>query len=687
MINNNPDWRKSVIPFLVMMLALVFIMPRAAKFPYEYKKGSNWKYETLTAKFDFPILKTEEQLREDEDRAAAYVIPYYRFSDDIMDKNLAAAASLNLGPYSALRGTIQSTLKNCYSRGIIADEVAVKLNKDVAGKGIEVVFLQKDKRASKVPTNDFYTYTEVKEQLSSETLKYNPKWPVDSILQAYFVYDLIVPNLVYDSQTTALVHAESRPEVSRTQGYVNAGQLIVSEGELITDAVAQMLDSYKAEYEAATGGDDPAIFYWMGNILLALAMVAMLFFAVYFANPSILEDAGRLWYLVIVFVIFAATAIFLNAIEPRWLYMVPFTLPALWLKPYFRNKVTVPVYIIVLLPLLIFTNSGIEMFVMFLTAGLVAIFAIQYFNKSMQQQFVVAAITFVALLVVYFGFRLLDMAPGKTSQTILFLAIGSIATVFLYTLVALFERLFNLVSDARLRELSDTSNKLFNELEDNAPGTYQHSLNVMSMAEVVARAVGANQLLVRAGALYHDIGKLSNPLCFIENENALPVEERTYHANLTPKQSAADIIRHVSDGLAIADKYHLPQVIKDFIITHHGTSRTAYFYNVFVNNGGDPADCEAFTYNGRKPETKEQVIVMLCDSIEAASRSFKGTTAEEYSKFVEGMVDAKIREGQLELANISIRELGIVKETIKAYLPQVRHERVAYPKMKRRVSN
>lgn len=259
--------------------------------------------------------------------------------------------------------------------------------------------------------------------------------------------------------------------------------------------------------------------------------------------------------------------------------------------------------------------------------------------------------------------------------------------MFLYTLVALFERLFNLVSDARLRELSDTSNKLFNELEDNAPGTYQHSLNVMSMAEVVARAVGANQLLVRAGALYHDIGKLSNPLCFVENENALPVEERTYHANLTPKQSAADIIRHVSDGLAIADKYHLPQVIRDFIITHHGTSRTAYFYNVFVNNGGDPADCEAFTYKGRKPETKEQVIVMLCDSIEAASRSFKGTTTEEYSKFVEGMVDAKIKEGQLELANISIRELGIVKETIKAYLPQVRHERVAYPKMKRRVSN
>ena len=341
-----------------------------------------------------------------------------------------------------------------------------------------------------------------------------------------------------------------------------------------------------------------------------------------------------------------------------------------------------------MLPLLIFTHYGVVLFVMFLFAGFVAIFAFRYFYKGWQQ-FITGLIIFLALAVTYFGFRFIDTISGNVALTLTSLFLGSILTVLGYQLVFLFENIFNLVSNSRLAELGDTSNKLLRELEAKAPGTFQHSLQVMSMADAAARSIGANVLLVRAGALYHDIGKMSNPQCFIENEALLPAEGTTtgYHANLDARQSARDIIAHVKDGMELADRYKLPQVIKDFIQTHHGTTRTGYFYNKYINDGGDPTDTADFYYPGVKPFTKEQVILMLCDSIEAASRTLKASTPEDYSNFVEKMVDAKMSAGQFDESSISIRELNMVKESLKSYLAQLYHERVVYPKMKARPAN
>ena len=257
-------------------------------------------------------------------------------------------------------------------------------------------------------------------------------------------------------------------------------------------------------------------------------------------------------------------------------------------------------------------------------------------------------------------------------------------TVLGYPLIYLFERMFILVSNSRLMELGDTSNSLIRELEAKAPGTFQHSLQVMSMADYIARSIGANVLLVRAGALYHDIGKMANPLCFIENEAASGNSGVKYHEQLSYRQSAKEIIAHVHDGLELAEKNGLPQIIKDFIKTHHGTTCTAYFYNKYLNEGGDPNDVADFFYPGSKPSTKEQIIVMLCDTIEAASRTLSSSDPEARSQLVEKIVAAKMADGQFDEADISIKEINTVKESLKSYLSQLYHERVVYPNRKKR---
>lgn len=245
-----------------------------------------------------------------------------------------------------------------------------------------------------------------------------------------------------------------------------------------------------------------------------------------------------------------------------------------------------------------------------------------------------------------------------------------------YPLIYLFEKIFKLVSNSKLVDLSDTSNKLLRELADKAPGTFQHSLQVMNLADAAARAIDANVLLVRAGALYHDIGKIANPQCF--TENATPGVN--YHAELTLKESAQEIIRHVSDGLALAEKHGLPGVVRDFIKTHHGTTSTGYFYTKYLNDGGDPDDVADFFYDGEKPVTKEQVILMICDAVEAASRSLSDYSPEQISALVDRIIDGKASDGQLTNSIISLHELNVVREEVKTYLKQMYHSRISYPK-------
>ncbi|CDD17700.1 MAG: HDIG domain-containing protein [Alistipes sp.] len=667
-----------LIPLVVLFLVLTLIFPRTAKFSYDYRKGSPWSHETLLAQFDFPILKTDEQIREEKSRSKSVVIPYYRYRQDIVDNCRKAAEGIDMGRYSYLRPLIVASMDGIYSNGVVPDE-GVKLDGHSDPSGA-VLYIQKDKRAGKKPVSEVFKESEAKNRLLSDIAAKYPRINADSVLRSAGIYDFIVPNLEYDPKTTELVRSESSNQVSTTQGFVSAGQLIVSEGEIVTAEIAQMLDSYKVEYENSMGYGGPRILFWLGNAFIAFALVLLFFLMIYFLNRRLFMDHRKFWYLIFIFIIASVLALIINKFAPRCLYMVPFTLTALYLEAFFKNKVIFPICCVSFLPLLVFAENGVVLFVMFLLASIVAVFTFRFFNQGWQQ-FIMSGIVFVSILVTYFGFRMIDMVNDDPYMAVLYMFIGSMLIVAGYPLIYLFERMFNLVSSSRLRELCDTNNKLLRELEHKAPGTFQHSLQVMNMCDAAARAIDANVLLVRAGALYHDIGKMKNPLCFIENESMSPKGVH-YHEHLSPKESARAIIKHVSDGLELAAENRLPDVIQDFILTHHGTSNTSYFYNKYLNEGGDPNDVSDFFYKGRKPQTKEQIILMICDTLEAASRTLKDNSAATFSVFVENIVASKMKIGQFDQADISIKDLNTVKETLKAYLSQIYHERVVYPQRK-----
>lgn len=667
-----------LIPLVVLFLVLTLIFPRTAKFSYDYRKGSPWSHEALLAQFDFPILKTDEQIREEKSRSKSVVIPYYRYRQDIVDNCRKAAEGIDMGGYSYLRPLIVASMDGIYSNGVVPDE-GVKLDGHSDPSGA-VLYIQKDKRAGKKPVSEVFKESEAKNRLLSDIAAKYPRINADSVLRSAGIYDFIVPNLEYDPKTTELVRSESSNQVSTTQGFVSAGQLIVSEGEIVTAEIAQMLDSYKVEYENSMGYGGPRILFWLGNAFIAFALVLLFFLMIYFLNRRLFMDHRKFWYLIFIFIIASVLALIINKFAPRCLYMVPFTLTALYLEAFFKNKVIFPICCVSFLPLLVFAENGVVLFVMFLQASIVAVFTFRFFNQGWQQ-FIMSGIVFVSILVTYFGFRMIDMVNDDPYMAVLYMFIGSMLIVAGYPLIYLFERMFNLVSSSRLRELCDTNNKLLRELEHKAPGTFQHSLQVMNMCDAAARAIDANVLLVRAGALYHDIGKMKNPLCFIENESMSPKGVH-YHEHLSPKESARAIIKHVSDGLELAAENRLPDVIQDFILTHHGTSNTSYFYNKYLNEGGDPNDVSDFFYKGRKPQTKEQIILMICDTLEAASRTLKDNSAATFSVFVENIVASKMKIGQFDQADISIKDLNTVKETLKAYLSQIYHERVVYPQRK-----
>lgn len=664
---------KIYFPLFVLFVLLLMMMPRTGKFNYDYKKGSPWTYETLVSQIDFPVLKTQEQMQSEKDAAGYSIVPYYKYSESAAQNVMREAEGLNYGQHAYMRPKVLSALSDIYKRGVMADEVSGK-EENIASD--DIIFVQKDKRATKMPASDVYTVSGAKAALFTEMGRSFPDVMTDSVLTACGIGDVILPDLFYDKETTDLVHAESVDYISPTMGFVNAGQLIVTKGEIVTSEIAQLLDSYKAEYEESLGYNGPRVFLWAGNAIISLALVLILFLSIFYTNPDIFRQMNKYLYLLFIFVLAAFAAFVTDKVNPSLLYMMPFSLTALYLLAFFRKRVVLPVYVLSLMPLLIFAHNGVELFLLYLVSGVVTMYVFQFFNKSWKQ-FVTAFIVFVSLLLTFIGFRLInDGSAFNDPWLVLYLFLGSMLSVAGYPLIYLMEKIFGLVSNSRLQELCDPNNKLLRILAQKAPGTFQHSLQVMNLADAAARSIDANVLLVRAGAMYHDIGKTMNPQCFIENESL----GAKFHDGLTPKESAEMIIRHVSDGMALAAKYKIPQVVSDFILTHHGTTCTAYFYNKYVEEGGDPADSGAFYYNGRRPWTREQTIVMICDTIEAASRTLKDNSPETFDKFVESIVTSKINAGQLDNSEISFKEISRIKSVLKSYLGQIYHERVVYPK-------
>lgn len=660
------------ICFIVLAVLMLLLYPREGKFQYEYQKGRPWVYETLISPIDFPILKTEAEMLQEKEERASETVPYFSYDPSvaapILEQFGHKAVALQLD--EQLTHAMYAHLSEAYERGIVAD----------FGSGIssgQVIFIKRDKRVVETPADDVYDLARVLNVLRSDLVFDYPDMDIDSISNQLNIKSFIVPNLFYDENTTQLVHREAVNYISPTKGMIYAGQLIVSEGEIVTGDICQILDSYKAEYKMSYGYSGSPNALLASHLLIVLTILAIFFFAVRFINRTVYEDLRKLVFLMLMLLIaFAGTAI-LFRVDQHLLYLFPFAVLALYMSAFFHDNLSWTVYAVSLIPLLVIPENGVELYFMNLVSGSVALFAYSRLNRGWLQ-FLNVIFVFVALVLVCFAFKLGtgDLTYAFKSVSFLYLAVHAVLVIVLLPFVFLFEKIFGFVSYSRLWDLSDTNNKLLKDLQKKAPGTFQHSLQVANLAEHAAERIGADAMLVRVGALYHDIGKMENPMCFIENQ----AEGVNYHAGLTPEESARAIIKHVEDGLALAKKSKLPDIVTDFIVCHHGRSLTLYFYNVYCNGGGDPANKEPFTYQGKLPRTKEQVVVMMADAVEAASRSLKDYSEASISALVEKIMANRFDDSQLAEADISLRDINLVKESFKRYLMQIYHARIAYPK-------
>jgi len=666
---------KAFISLAVVVIILSVFMPRRGEFEYHYSKGGKWNYETLVASFDFPILKTDAQLIADRELLESIYVPYFQYHDELLH-NIGSKVEHKLAGNEHLSKALITSVSPYIAKGILPDRTS---DYDYfRNNSLDVVFVQRGKHAVKTPVAELSTVEQVRSAVRSALLGTFPDQDVDSILYATSVLDLVVPNLEFDRQTTDFVHQESSDYISPTCGSFNAGDIVVSNGEIITADIAQILDSYKAEYMSTQGYGAPIYALWGGNILMSIILVAVLVLLLWFCRPSIFESMNELLFILTVYLVCAIVTIVFAGFDVEYSFLIPYPVFALYYMAFFRRRFVLPLYMVTLLPLLIISSAGTTLYSIFLVGGIAAVAAFSRLGNGWRQ-FVSMLIISLSMILVHVSFSLISGVLHHEWYYELFdLFLSSLFCILAYPLVYLFEIIFNLISISRLVDLADTNNPLLRTLAQKAPGTFQHSLAVMNMVDAAGRSVDADIPLLRAAALYHDIGKTENPMCFVENQNG----SSDYHAGLTPQESAADIIRHVTDGLALAEKHRVPELIRSFISTHHGSSTASYFYTQYVNNGGDPDAVADFTYPGPSPSTKEQVILMICDSVEAASRTLKDFSRESVEKLVHGIYSAKYHAGQFDDADISMRDIKKVEAELVDYLLQTHHNRIAYPKRK-----
>lgn len=661
------------IAFAVALLITVLLYPRQGEFKYSYQRGRPWVYETLISSIDFPVLKTQQELLKEREEKASRIIPYYNYDNSISVEKINALRSLqddeSLDKH--LLYSIVELLYKVYSVGIVPG------SDEFSSDGIIVV--QRDKRAQEVPYSEVYTIGKatryVKGMLSMNFQSVN----VDSVFTAYNLKEYITPNLVYDQNKTNVFHKEAVEYISPTKGMVYAGQMIVAEGEIVTAEIEQLLDSYKQEYEMTYGYAENYTGLMFGHFIFCLLILASLFAVLYFTNSKLLYNKKYFSFILTLYLLLFILTVVINYLNPSALLAIPYAVFALYMLMFLKARYVFPIYGVMLLPLLCLADNGVNLYLLNMTAGIITTVCFKYFNKGWAQ-FLISVFAFVGMLLVYTGMIFSQDGTGGmfAYKDVLFLMLNALLIVAAFPFVYLFERIFSLVSHTRLMELSDTNNKLLRELATKAPGTFQHSLQVSNLAAEAAISIGADAILVRVGALYHDIGKMKNPQCFVENNPS----SFNYHKDLTPVESALQIIRHVDDGVDIAKKHKLPEMVIDFIRTHHAKTFTAYFYTKYCNEGGDKENTEPFTYHGELPTTREQVVVLMADAIEAASRTLKDYSKESISALVENIVSQRLSDSQLVEADISIKDITCLKAIFKARLEQIYHERIVYPKMK-----
>lgn len=685
MVRSRKNRIFGMIGFVLTAVVITWLYPREARFKYEYQQGANWMHEDLYAPYDFPIRKPAREV-EDEKREIAQHSRSYFIRDTIVDQQvqtqlLQVLDSVHLlavmpdqeqvQDYNSFRKTLKTFLDSLYRRGIIdRTKLPVTLQPDA------VILLDEGKQ---VYREKFMADILVTEKAVKKIVDFLITG--DSVTQQMIplVTGLIKPNITYDKQTTERFREEAVKNISLYKGALAKGELVIARGEYIDEQKFNILESLRNTYRSELEGMLRYYSVLGGQALFVCTWLTFLFFFLNIFRQKLFRNFRQTTSVLVLLVMVVALASLTDMSDDLQLYMVPFVILPILLRSFYDTRLALFVHIISVMLNAYFAPNGYEFVILEMGAGITSIFSFVNIRKR-QQLFNTVLLTFLVYCLLYMALTLIREGNLSELQYEYFVWVGisCLLALFCFPLIYIFEKIFGLFSDVTLLELSDTNSKLLRELSARAPGTFQHSVQVANLAEAAIEQIGGNSLLIRAGALYHDIGKMEEPQYFIENQ----VGGYNPHDELSFEESAIKIISHVSKGVEIARKNRIPSVIIDFIRTHHGTQTVQYFYRNYVKSFPDAdteMDKKKFSYPGPIPFSKETAVLMMADAVEAASRSIQEPDSQKLDQLVDKIIDYQIAGNQFINSDITLRDIRDIRRTFKEKLMNIYHVRIEYP--------
>lgn len=662
---------------LVSVVTLIYFLPRESKFGYVYELNKPWHYPQLIASYDFVIYKTDDEVKRERDSVVRQFVPYYRVDSLVAEKQIAAlrkdfyAGKFRGVPVYYLPRLVEN-LRQIYARGIL--DVS-----DYEGflKGdSHVLRLIRGQEATTGEVENFFTIRTAYDYL----LNRDKGALSQEALRECNLNDYLAVNVKNDTAKNRLELQSELSQVSDNIGMVQSGQLVIDRGQIVNAEHVRILNSLKKESEQRM---DPSRGYWFifaGQVIFVILLVSLLFTYLKLFRRDYFSSPHSVLLLFSFVTVFPVITYLMMAHHFYSVYLVPYALIPIFVRIFMDSRTSFMAVVTSSLLSALSLHSPFEFVLWQIVTGATVIYSLRELTERSQLLRTVLAVVVVGL-VISIGYDLSQGLNGDAfdRSRIVYMIIGGILLLFAYPLMYFVEKLFGFTSSVTLVELTNTNNPILRKMSKVAQGTFNHSMQVSNLAAEVADKIGAKAQLARTGALYHDIGKVLNPAFFTENQSGV-----NPHDTISEERSAQIIINHVTDGLRLAEKYHLPQVIKEFIRTHHGTGLVKYFYIQYCNKHvGEPVDEEAFRYPGPNPQTREQAVVMMCDSVEAASRSLKEYTEESITQLVNRIVDSQLAEGHFKECPITFRDIADAKRTLIDSLKTIYHTRISYPEIKK----
>lgn len=667
---------------VLAVTVIMLILPRVDHQSYSFEQNQPWKYALLTADFDTPILRDSASARKMRDSIDRVFVPFVKRLPSVEQANVERFAGLITNyatPHE--QQLLVKLLKKAYADGVLDSHLYDNLFSTHAST-LRLVDAN-DPSNAVVTINASGMLSPARAFGMIDSAFYAESREGDRKLSPEIGKALNIslsPNIVLDTATDYKYRSQDYLNVTGAMGVIKKGQRIVDRGEIVTPQIFTNLNTYLDMMASQQSESDTHIYFLIGQCLYIVFIFTLLYSFLYIYRSSFYANLRQMTFLVFFITLFVVFSVVMFEYFANGIYLVPFAAVPVIIVVFFDSRTAIFALVTTIMISALVATYQFSFIFMELCVGLIATFSIRQLSRRSQllRTAVLSFITYCLAMVVVSLLTSgnLSLLSWRLLGTF---AINSVILSFAYVLILVIEKLFGFTSTVTLVELSDINNPVLRQLAEEAPGTFQHSMQVSTLAAEAARAIGANTTLVRTGALYHDIGKMKSPIFFTENQHGV-----NPHAGLNPETSAHKIISHVTDGLAIASKEKLPKVIKNFISEHHGKGLAKYFYNTAVNENPDIViDKEKFQYPGPNPQSKETAILMMADSVEAASRSLQEYTPQAIDTLVDKIVDTQVADGLLKEAPISFKEVEMVKKTFKKRLSTIYHSRVAYPEMNR----